>query len=298
MAKGISLHIGLNEVDPAHYAGWSGPLNACEADASDMQLIAESQGFSTRILLTAEATRQAVLDGIAEVAAELAQGDIFLLSMAAHGSQVPDVNRDESDACDETWCLYDGQLIDDELSLALAGFARGVRVLVISDTCHSGTVVRSAAMRAIYGDLLAVQAEAAGARGEWSRDTGLAAITAQPMPRVMPLDLMSRTYLANKTFYDGLQSREALAGVRNRVAASVILLSACQDNQTAMDGPFNGAFTGALKRVWSAGTYPGNYDRFIADIRHSLNDPMQSPGIFRIGESDPDFNAQTPFLIQ
>ena len=36
--KGVSLHVGLNKVDPQHYAGWSGPLNACEADAEDNPL--------------------------------------------------------------------------------------------------------------------------------------------------------------------------------------------------------------------------------------------------------------------
>lgn len=39
MAQGISLHTGLNVVDPAHYDGWSGPLNACEADAYAMETI-------------------------------------------------------------------------------------------------------------------------------------------------------------------------------------------------------------------------------------------------------------------
>ncbi len=36
MSKGISLHLGMNAVDPAHYGGWSGELLACEADANDM----------------------------------------------------------------------------------------------------------------------------------------------------------------------------------------------------------------------------------------------------------------------
>ena len=40
MARGIALTIGLNSVDPKHYAGWSGELNACEADAEDMASIA------------------------------------------------------------------------------------------------------------------------------------------------------------------------------------------------------------------------------------------------------------------
>ena len=29
MASGRSLHIGLNSVDPKHYAGWDGQLRAC-----------------------------------------------------------------------------------------------------------------------------------------------------------------------------------------------------------------------------------------------------------------------------
>ena len=37
MPQGISVHIGLNSVDPRHYEGWAGQLTACEADAKDMQ---------------------------------------------------------------------------------------------------------------------------------------------------------------------------------------------------------------------------------------------------------------------
>ena len=37
MAKGMSLSIGLNAVDPKHYGGWAGELNACEADAAEMR---------------------------------------------------------------------------------------------------------------------------------------------------------------------------------------------------------------------------------------------------------------------
>ncbi len=37
--KALSLHIGLNLVDPKHYGGWSGPLAACECYANDMAAI-------------------------------------------------------------------------------------------------------------------------------------------------------------------------------------------------------------------------------------------------------------------
>lgn len=36
---GLSLHIGLNAVDPKHYGGWRGDLVACEFDANDMAAI-------------------------------------------------------------------------------------------------------------------------------------------------------------------------------------------------------------------------------------------------------------------
>ncbi|WP_211320229.1 caspase family protein [Hymenobacter nivis] len=116
MATAISLHIGLNYVDPNHYSGWNGELNAAEYDANDMSLIAKYQGFQTYVLLRSNATRQAVTSSILNAAQTLNQGDIFVISYSGHGGQLPDINGDEDDGLDETWCLYDGELVDDELS--------------------------------------------------------------------------------------------------------------------------------------------------------------------------------------
>jgi hypothetical protein len=52
MPRGVSLQIGVNAVDPGAYAGWTGDLNACEADAESMQEIAAGREYSTTILLT------------------------------------------------------------------------------------------------------------------------------------------------------------------------------------------------------------------------------------------------------
>ena len=46
MAKGLSLHIGLNHVDPTHYQGWDGALIACIADARDMRALGKKKGFA------------------------------------------------------------------------------------------------------------------------------------------------------------------------------------------------------------------------------------------------------------
>ena len=152
MAIGISLHVGLNTVDPNHYQGWSGPLVACEADAQDMSALAEASGFKTEIVLTKNATRSAILNKISQAAGKCAAGDFFLLTNSSHGGQVPDLNSDEGDGADETICLYDGQLIDDELFMALSAFKAGVRVLVLSDSCHSGTMAKNTMVTAAMTD--------------------------------------------------------------------------------------------------------------------------------------------------
>ena len=60
MPKSVSLHIGLNSVDPNHYQGWDGALSACEFDANDMEAIAKAVDVKQRQkLLTAEATSDA-----------------------------------------------------------------------------------------------------------------------------------------------------------------------------------------------------------------------------------------------
>ena len=138
-----SLHIGLNLVSAAAYAGWTGPLAACEFDARDMAAIAKAQGMKSTLLLTRKGTRANVLAAMRRAAKTLVSGDLYFVSFSGHGGQVPDVSGEEGDKLDETWCLYDGQLIDDELYLELGKFATGVRILVLSDSCHSGTVVRA-----------------------------------------------------------------------------------------------------------------------------------------------------------
>ena len=274
MTIGLSLHIGVDSVDPAHYGGWSGPLNACEYDARDMRDIAQQQGFETSILETSSATRDAVLKALKDAATKLVEGDILFVSYSGHGGQVPDYNgpEDEIDDQDETWCLFDGQLLDDELYEAWSEFAAGVRILVLSDSCHSGTVVR-----AIEEDH-AIPAPPEGNRY-----------------RVLPVDIAGRTYRQNRVFYDGLQ-RKGQTESDSTVKASVMLISGCQDNQLSLDGTFNGKFTGTLLRVWRGGQFRGDYRRLHSSILTRMP-ATQSPNLFFAGAPNADFPTQDAFSI-
>jgi hypothetical protein len=282
MAKGTSLHIGLNEVDPNHYAGWSGPLQACEADAEDMRDLAKERGFGKiTTLLTKQATRRAVIDGIADAAKSLAAGDLFFLTYSGHGGQVPDQNGDDPDGEDETWCLHDGQLLDDELYLLWGRFQEGVRVVVLSDSCHSGTVTRLA---------LAHAANRAMADLEVLAPYGVRELRARYMPPAEAL----RTYRQNRAFYDALGKE--LPAEPPAPKASVRLVSGCQDSQTSLDGSFNGLFTGVLLKVWKNGGFVGNYRRFHREIVRRMP-PQQTPNHFLVGTPLPSFDREKPFTI-
>jgi len=53
-----------------------------------------------------------------------------------------DFDDDEPDLKDETLVLYDRMLVDDEIFSLLSEFREGVRVHLVFDSCHSGTVFK------------------------------------------------------------------------------------------------------------------------------------------------------------
>jgi len=280
MARGISLHLGLNKVDPAHYDGWDGALNACEADANDMKAIADSRGFESNILLTPDATSDAVISAIEKAAGELGSGDIFLLTYSGHGGQVPDRNDEgEEDRSDETWVAYDREIVDDELYALWAKFQPGVRVLVLSDSCHSGTVTRN-----IEGDVPNVVATRESAEAE------------SPRYRAMPRDVMIATYRANADLYDGIQ-KSVPSSDEPQVGATVLLISGCRDDQLSLDGFSNGLFTENLLAVWDKGEWSGGgHSEFHEAIRSRMPDEQQ-PNYSRVGADDTEFEQQGPFTV-
>ena len=272
-AKGVSLHLGLNAVDPAHYQGWDGTLAGCEFDANDLEALAKKQGFTTSKLLTGQATSANVVAGITAAADALSSGDIFLLTYSGHGGQVPDTNNDEQDRQDETWVLHDRQLVDDELFQLWGKFKAGVRLFVLSDSCHSGTVLR-------------MLPPGLG---------GPAPLSGAARPRLLPPEQALKTYRANKAAYDQIQ--KATTGSETaKLRASALLISGCQDNQTSADGDRNGLFTQNLLRVWAKGKFAGGYKNFRDKIAGQMP-AVQTPNYFKVGAANAAFELQKPFTI-
>ncbi|HYW06891.1 MAG TPA: hypothetical protein VE913_08045, partial [Longimicrobium sp.] len=128
MARGTSIHIGVNR--PASTSEYA--LSLSEQNAWKMAELAHQAGYeASHVLRGAAATRDAVHDTLAAAARALEPRQTLLVTFSGHGSQVPDArgdgagDADERDGRDETWCLHDADLVDDELAaiwrLAAAG---------------------------------------------------------------------------------------------------------------------------------------------------------------------------------
>jgi metacaspase-1 len=276
--QAISIHVGLNEVDPKHYQGWNGKLVACEFDANDMEKLASERGFDSEKLLTKQATAEALTSALKKASQKLESGDTLLLTYSGHGGQVPDANGDEKDRMDETWVLYNRQMVDDELYSLFGTFKPGVRIAIFSDSCHSGTVAKDA-MDAVGPDRMARSVNGGDSQ--------------QPRAKGMPDEVVRSVYEANKDEYDEIQKSLPPFDKAN-IGASVILTSGCQDNQTSLDGDKNGLFTQTLLAVWNNGAFNSGYRTFRRRIARQMP-PWQSPNLFIVGAPDPMFANQVPF---
>jgi hypothetical protein len=244
-----------------------------------MEALASARGFETTKLLTNQGTADAIAQAIEDAAGRVGPGDIFFVTYSGHGGQVPDRNAEEEpDRSDETWVAFDRQIVDDELYALWGKFQPGVRIMVLSDSCHSGSVTKD-----IDADVPNPVA---------TRD---AAAAESPRYRAMPRDVMIATYRANDDLYDRIQSSVATAP-KAEIGATVLLISGCQDDQLSLDGFSNGLFTENLRSVWDDGAWSGSHKAFHEAIRSRMP-PRQQPNYTRVGATNDAFEQQGPFTI-
>lgn len=81
------------------------------------------------------------------------------------------------------------------------------------------------------------------------------------------------------------------------IAASVILISACQDDQFAHDLGHQGLFTLHFLKVWEAGSFAGSHRSFHAKIHAAVRAQAarQEPNHATAGEPNAAFEDAAPF---
>ncbi len=133
----------------SNYPGTAFALRGCVNDALDMGVVLEDRGYEGVALLDNAATKTAVVSAWSQALQENKRGDRLVLGWSGHGTQRWDLTQDEGDRLDEAIVLpqngsggpaYD-LMIDDEMDILLQDNAGG-RVVLISDSCYSGTMTR------------------------------------------------------------------------------------------------------------------------------------------------------------
>lgn len=141
-----ALCVGINDYP---IAGMD--LKGCVNDArSWAALLRTHYDFASRdvtVLLDGDATHDHVIAALDALLAGAVSGDVLVFTNSSHGTYLADTASEEADRYDEAMCPYDCRqklITDDELRTRFADLPRGVRLTVISDSCHSGSVTRAA----------------------------------------------------------------------------------------------------------------------------------------------------------
>lgn len=135
-----ALCIGIN------YPGTNAQLAGCVNDALDWQLLLSAQGYEVDLVLDQDATLQNVLAKMTDLVERSRFGDRIVVTYSGHGTWLPDKDGDEADGRDEAMVMVDylagGLLVDDTLHEVFSHTRLGVGALILSDSCHSGTLSR------------------------------------------------------------------------------------------------------------------------------------------------------------
>lgn len=140
MSAKYAVCIGTN------YEGTPYQLAGCVNDALDWWALLTNDGYEDTSLLGIEVTRANVIEALTDTVTRARWGDRIVVTYSGHGTWIPDRSGDEADGRDEAWCPDDmqtgGLITDDDLRGIFSQARSGVGILVLSDSCFSGTMTR------------------------------------------------------------------------------------------------------------------------------------------------------------
>jgi hypothetical protein len=219
-AASSALVIGVNEYTTVP------SLDGATNDARDIAKALSRNGTSRVVMLTdREVTKASIVDAWTTLLNEARSGDTIFVTYAGHGAQLKElVPGDERDGLDEFWVLpgfdpanlretWRESVFDNELNQWFTDAGRrGVKVVFVSDSCHSGGMDRTVKGKKRFvefgesrmlGELLAMVSGSAGSEAVLTPEnrtpdnvTMLAATSeALPVPEVV-IDGQSRGALS------------------------------------------------------------------------------------------------------
>ena len=156
MSRLFALLTGVKDYHPqSRVRSLTGCVNDVNNIATWLQKRFAANDLQIKKLLNEEATRQGVIDTFISHLInnpDIKPGDIVLFYYSGHGSFAtsnPAFSEWDSEGKDETLVLYDSRctgnfdLADKELRLLLSRIPAHASIVVIVDSCHSGSITRN-----------------------------------------------------------------------------------------------------------------------------------------------------------
>lgn len=221
MKYGICL--GINDYS---WLSPSASLRGCVRDAREWaELFADYFGFDEIHLLTdAAATPSGLQSAINRVKDRAVAGDLVAVTYSGHGTQVPDTDGDEADGYDEAIVLRGKVYTDDEIHADLSVFEPDINVVLVSDSCHSGTLTRGIPAEMLLGP-----------------------DKSHPMlPRTAHVGEIWRFPCGGALSDKHRRLHHRFGAPRGPEDASRVLLAGCKASETSMDAWLAHAYHGAL----------------------------------------------------
>jgi hypothetical protein len=185
-----------------------------------------------------------ILSACKWLVADAQSGDNLFFHYSGHGGQQQDTSGDEADGYDETIlpCDYTkaGQIVDDDLhEILVKPLKRGIKLVAIFDSCHSGSVL----------DLPFTYKSSGGYKepgltkqemGGKLLQAGLGIIKGEK-----PVSILKAF---GTELYGGYKAK--IIDEKNMKTkasdADIIMLAGCKDDQTSADANISGRATGAM----------------------------------------------------
>jgi hypothetical protein len=272
MGRGVSIHIGVNRA--ASMAG--SPLLECEAAAWRMSGIAFQAGYQDIHLLQGPAATRDAVRALLDSATRALQPDQTLfVSFAGHGSHAEGRVK-ERQGSDETWCLSDGDLVDNDLAEYWKQLPEGARALVVDESCYSGGMGRPGDSLADYVPQKDPVIYRSGGP--------MVSRSAEPVYRGV-----------KQTVHPDESCIASSPGDDDGIRASVLMLTAASESQVAEEG----LYTRRLLDVWNGGKFTGTFcelHRLVCE-KVKRDKPAQDPQIFMLGKADLSFPEKKAFHL-
>lgn len=272
--KLYALLIGINEYSPASKSSIRS-LQACLNDVANVKgflkayyadLITDEGQILE--LTNAQATRENVINGFKKHLTQAKEGDVALVFYSGHGSwgvTAPEFPKSTTDNQEQTWVLYDSReegkydLADKEIALLLEEAGENQpHLVVIADSCHSGSVTRDVA-------------EFQQMRPRFTSGT------TEPRPL--------------ETYLGGAYTQRPDLTIPS---TNHLLIAACERKEVALEADGQGQFTKSLLTVVNKNGGQIQYSDLFIQVRAAIKSwvEKQTPQLETIG----DFSARQGFL--